>query len=71
MKSHSTRFWLQRVLLLMLVLLFSGSQQSFIVADAAPPINVQASAKAKQLLAYLSNVPDDMLISGQHDYLEA
>ncbi|MDQ0493013.1 glycosyl hydrolase [Paenibacillus brasilensis] len=71
MKSHSIRFWLQRVLLLMLVLLFSGSQQSFIIADAAPPVNAQASAKARQLLAYLSNLPAGMLISGQHDYLEA
>ncbi|MFK4300852.1 mannan endo-1,4-beta-mannosidase [Paenibacillus sp. RC254] len=71
MKSHSIRFWLQRVLLLLLVLLFSVLQQSFIIADAAPPVNSQASAKARQLLTYLSNVPGGTLISGQHDYLEA
>ncbi|AET61698.1 hypothetical protein HPL003_24910 [Paenibacillus terrae HPL-003] len=71
MKSHSIRFWLQRVLLLLLVLLFSVSQQSFIIADAAPPVNPQASAKARQLLTYLSNMPEGTLISGQHDYLEA
>ncbi|MGG1618181.1 glycosyl hydrolase [Paenibacillus sp. NRS-1782] len=71
MKSHSIRFCLQRVLLLLVVLLFSVSQQSFIIADAAPPVNSQASAKAKQLLTYLSNVPGGTLISGQHDYLEA
>ncbi|MBE0337379.1 glycosyl hydrolase [Paenibacillus sp. 23TSA30-6] len=71
MKSHSIRFWLQRVLLLLLVLLFSVSQQSFIIADAAPPVNSRASAKARQLLTYLSNVPEGTLISGQHDYLEA
>jgi mannan endo-1,4-beta-mannosidase len=59
------------VLLLLLVLLFSSSQQSFIIAGAAPPVNAHASAKARQLLTYLSNVRDGMLISGQHDYLEA
>lgn len=54
------------------LLLFTGSQDSTSSAEAAlKPINPNASDSSRQLLAFLSDISGEYLITGQHDYLES
>ncbi|WP_370872570.1 glycosyl hydrolase [Paenibacillus zeirhizosphaerae] len=53
-------------------LLPSGlSPEHFAVQAAEAPINPAASAEARELYTYLSNLDGEGMITGQHDYLES
>lgn len=73
MRTYSMYRFFKKLLPVVLFcsLLPSGLSQEHTAQAAAAPINPAASAGARELYAYLSNLDGKGMITGQHDYLES